>query len=341
MPEIGNVDLASRGLDEAARRVEHSQESGRSSRVNRERGSEHDSEDRFTPSNNQGPQPAAQDPGLFQPSHIEFFSATAIFFLAQFGTSQASQPAASNGSASAAPAPASAVAAPSTTATPGPATNPNVPPTLAPTTPSAAPTNTSVPPTGATTIADAGTPSSQNPLQALNDVLAKLGLGTTAIQVFDQIARFIQSFSQAAFAALVSQLQALAQQATNGTAPAQGTLHMEEIGIRFAALEAQGSPGTSPSSTPSSSPSSSSDTTTGASANQGAQGTQGTQAVQGTQASQGPQGVQSTSGDTQILYFSLRIEEVNITFANNAGQSVQVQAQAPQQTGSTNPPSAA
>ena len=342
MQEIGNVDLASHGLDEAARRVEKDQESTRSSRVPRERESEHDSEDRFTPSNNQGPQPAAQDPGLFQPSYIEFFSATAIFFLAQFGTSQASQPAASNSSASAAPAPASTAAAPSATVIPGSATNPNVPPTFSPPAPSPVPTTTSGSPAGATTIPVAATPTSQNPLQPLNDALTKLGLNSDAIKVFDQIASFIQSFSPDAFAALVNQLQALAQQATNGTASAQGKFQMEELAIRFAAIEAQGSSSTSPSSTPSSSPSSSSSNgTSGTSANQGTQGAQGAQGVQGTPGSQGPQGVQSASGDTQILFFSLRIEEVNITFANNAGQSVQVQAQAPPQTGSTNPPSAA
>jgi ubiquinone biosynthesis protein UbiJ len=338
MQEIGNVDLASRRLDEAARRVETDQEPARSSRVNRERQSEHDSEDRFTPSNNQGPQAAAQDPGLFQPSHVEFFSVTAIFFLAQFGTSQASQPAASNSSASGAPVPASAAPAPSATVTPGPATNPNVPPTLAPTAPSPAPTNTSGSPAGATTLPVATTPTSQDPLQALNDALSQLHLSPEAVQVFDQIASLIKSFSEAAFTALVSQLQALAQQATNGTTAAQGKLQMEELAIRFAALEEQGSPSTSPSSSPSSG---SSNSTSGTSASQGTQATQGTQSVQGTQASQGPQGVQSTGGDTQILYFSLRIEEVNITLSNGAGQSVQLQAQAPPQTPGTNPPSAA
>ena len=340
MPEIGNVDLASRWLDGAARRVESDQESARSSRVPREQRSEHDSEDRFTPSNNQGTQPAAQDPGLFQPSHIQFFSATAIFFLAQFGTSQASQPAASTSSASAAPAPASAsatpsaAAAPSTTATPGSATNPNVPPTFSPTTPSPAPPNTSAPSAGATTIPVAVTPTSQDPLQPLNDALTNLGLSSDAIKLFDQIASFIQSFSPDGFAALVSQLQALAQQATNGTASAQGKLQMEELAIRFAAVEAQASSSSIPSTSPSSS---SSNATSGTSANQGTQGTQGTQGVQGTP---GSQGVQSTSGDAQVLFFSLRIEEVNITFANSAGQPVQVQAQAPPQTGSTNTPSA-
>ncbi len=335
MQEIGNVDLASRWLEGAARRVENDQESTRSSRVPRERENDHYSEDRFTPSKNQGPQPAAQDPGLFQPSHIEFFSATAIFFLAQFGTSQASQPAASNSSASAAPAPAATVA-------PGPATAPNVPPTLAATTPSSAPTNTSGPLAGATTIPVAVMPSNQDPLQALNDALTKLGLSNEAIQAFDQIASFLQSFSQAAFTALVSQLQALAQQATNGPSPAQGKLQMEELGFRFTAIEAQGSSSSSPSTSSSSGTSSSSSNgTSGTSANQGTQGTPGTQGVQGTPGSQVPQGVQSTSGNTQILFFSLRIEEVNITFANGAGQPVQVQAQVPPQNSSTNAPSAA
>jgi hypothetical protein len=341
MPELGNVDLASRSHDESAQRVENNQNSTGSSRVHRGRESEHDSEDRFTPSNNQGPQPVAQDPGLFQPSHIEFFSATAIFFLAQFGTSQASQPAPSNPSASAAPAPASAATAPSATVTPGPATDPNVPSSLPPTTPSPAPTTTSGSPAGATTLPVAATPTSQDPLQALNDALTKLGLSKEAMQVFDQIASFIQSFSPSAFAALVNQLQALAQQATNGPTPAQGKLQMEEFAIRFAALEVQGSSSSSPNSSPSTSPSSSSSNDTSAtSANQGTQGTQGPTGTQGTQGSQGPQAVQSTSGDAQILFFSLRIEEVNITFANGAGQSVQVQAQAPPQAGNTNPPSA-
>ena len=333
MHEVGNVDLASRWHDGAAQRVENDKESTRSSRVHQERESEHGSEDRFTRSNSEGTRPAAQDAGLFQPSHIEFFSATAIFFLAQFGTSQASQPAASNSSASAEPASGSAAATPSATVAPGSATDPNVPPTFSPTTPSPAPTNPSGSPAGAITITDAGTPRSQDPLQALNDALTKLGLSKEAIQAFDQIASFIQSFSQAAFTALVSQLQALAQQATNATAPAQGKLQLEELAIRFAALEAQGSPSSSPSS-------SSNNGTSGTSATQGTSGTLGTPLTQGTQGSQGPQGVQSTSGEAQILVFSLRIEEVNITLSNDAGQSVQVQAQAPPQTGSTNAPSA-
>jgi len=142
-----------------------------------------------------------------------------------------------------------------------------------------------------------------------------LGLSKEAIQVFDQIASFIQSFSHAAFAALVNQLQALAQQATNGTSPAQGNLQMEELAIRFTGIEAQGSPNSS--------------STNGASGTSANQGTQGTPVVQ------------SNSGTTQISVFSLRIEEVKITLSNDAGQSVQGQAQAPPQTSNTSAPSAA
>jgi hypothetical protein len=162
----------------------------------------------------------------------------------------------------------------------------------------------------------------------LNEALTKLGLGK-AIPLFDQIASILQSFSPSAFAALVNQLQALAQQPTNATTPAQGKLQLQELAIRFAAVEAQGSPSTSPSSNPSGS---SSNGTSGTSANQGTQGTQGPQTTQG---------VQSTGGTTQISVFSLQIEEVKITFANDAGQPVQVQAQTPPQTGATNTPSLA
>jgi hypothetical protein len=159
----------------------------------------------------------------------------------------------------------------------------------------------------------------------LDEALKNLGLSQEARQLFDQIAGILQSFSPSAFAALVNQLQALAQQPTNATTPAQGKLQLQELAIRFAAVEAQGSPSTSPSG-------SSSNGTSGTSANQGTQGTQGPQTTQG---------VQSTGGTTQISVFSLQIEEVKITFANDAGLPVQVQAQTPPQTGATNTPSLA
>ena len=58
----------------------------------------------------------------------------------------------------------------------------------------------------------------QEQIQALNASLPALGLSKVEIQEIDSIATQIQNFNPAAYAALVNQFEALAQQATQQNA---------------------------------------------------------------------------------------------------------------------------
>jgi hypothetical protein len=147
----------------------------------------------------------------------------------------------------------------------------------------------------------------QNELQALNAALPALGLTNNEIREIDRIATLIKNFNPAAYADLVRQFEALAQQASQQGA-ANGTT-------------ASGSQGTAGS---------------GSNSNQGGFQVQEILIhftdVQGTftrtATSGGGQG--TSTNQTQFDAASLQVERVRFTLTSGSGQTVQVQA--PQQT---------
>lgn len=201
----------------------------RHSRVDADHDGDRGEGDRFTSSSQAGSGQDAQDAGLFTVSSVSFFSAAATFFLTQTSPSSAGQastattsaPSASSNSAASTGAPVtpavqSTTAAPATTADSA-ATSTAVTSVTQPTTSASV---SSAPTVSSSTAAPAADSNTQNPLQALNNSLAALGLNQQEIQAFDQIASFIQAVSPAAFADLVNGLQALAQQVTQAAATA-------------------------------------------------------------------------------------------------------------------------
>ena len=186
--------------------------------------------DRFTSSSQRAFGQDAEDAGLFSVSSVSFFSAAATFFLAQTSPSSASQASTASAAATSASvnpttsaaAPAASVTPPTTTAPAASATSDAAAPTTTQVThvtqPAVAVPASSAPTTSGSTAAQNSDSNSQNPLQALNNSLAALGLNQQEIQAFDQIASFIQAVSPTAFADLVNGLQTLAQQVTQAAA---------------------------------------------------------------------------------------------------------------------------
>src|SRR5208282_1040524 len=194
---------------------------------------DHGGGDRFTSSNGQGQGSSAQDAGLFTVQQVEMFSAAAVFVLAQPSSSSSGAGTSSNAAGATDPQTGSASAD------------------------AAAPASSS---TAAGGSGDANGPAA---LQGLNSALATLGMNQQEIQAFDQVASLIQTLSPAAFSALVSQFQVLAQdltqaggtasnvqdQGTNGNgsaaaAPAgnstpSGGVQVEDVVVRFSEVSVQ------------------------------------------------------------------------------------------------------
>ncbi len=161
-------------------------------------------EDTFTPSGqSNSAQATAQDAGIFQVSPGALTAATANILIEQ---------AASNGTPNGSPA---QIASGTTTNAgnpqPGAATNSNAP---------ANPGQLFAPdPAGQPPAAKAvPTTNVQEKVLSLNASLPALGLSKVEIQEIDNIATQIQNFNPAAYAALVNQFEALAQQATQQNA---------------------------------------------------------------------------------------------------------------------------
>jgi hypothetical protein len=138
--------------------------------------------------------------------------------------------------------------------------------------------------------------STQNQLLALDSALAALGLNDSQLAQIDRIARLIQVFNPLAFTSLVYQLEALAQ-----------------------ANASQSGPGaTAPGAT-----------TANPSQTNGAGGFQIQELVikfSGVQESitQTGTSTQGSNSNVQLSAFNLQVEEVNLTLANPAGQSLHV-----------------
>lgn len=143
--------------------------------------------------------------------------------------------------------------------------------------------------------------STQNQLLALNSALAALGLNDSQLAQIDRIASLIQVFNPLAFTSLVYQLEALAQ--ANASQSGAGAT-------------APGATIANPSQT------------------NGAGGFQIQDLIikfSGVQESitQAGTGTQGSNSKVQLSVFNLQVEEVNLTLANPAGQSLQVTAPQP------------
>ncbi len=210
----------------------------RHSRVDADHDGDHGQGDRFTSSRQAGSGQDAEDAGLFTVSSVAFFSAAATFFLAQTSPSSGQASTATASATSASPNSTASTGAPvtpvvqSTTAAPATGASSDATPTSTQVTPTQVTPVTqpvtvvavpSTPTVSGSTAVPATDSNNQNPLQALNNSLAALGLSQQEIQAFDQIASFIQAVSPAAFADLVSGLQALAQQVTQAATAAAPT----------------------------------------------------------------------------------------------------------------------
>lgn len=191
-------------------------------------------EDTFTPSNqNNSPQGAAQEAGLFQVSQSALFAATAGSLASQTTHLQTNQ--------SPDPAQIAPVAAINTSAAlPIPSANINGP-SIATSQIFAAPSVQTAP--GANT---------QDQIQAFNDALAALGLSNNDIQKLDQIASLVNVFSPTAFSDLIGQFQALAKQAAqlstaNTSAQSSATpggYQVQGLSIQFAGPRPSSNAGT-------------------------------------------------------------------------------------------------
>jgi len=223
----------------------------------------------------------------------------------------------------------------------------------------------STPTVGGSTTAPTADSNSQNPLQALNNSLAALGMNQQEIQAFDQIASFIQAVSPAAFADLVSGLHALAQEVTQAAAAAAAPSTQSDS--TAAAPSSTGSASDSASTSASAVPAASTGTTsTGTASAASASNTSAAPAasaapasssgvqieelvvqfsevqVQGTvnspatgsQGSNATFGTQGTTASNSFEFdaFKLQVEEVTLTVPASASQPAQ--AQTPNQTAS-------
>ena len=300
--------------------------------------------DRFTSSSQAGAGQDAHDAGLFTVSSVSFFSAAATFFLAQTSPSSAGQASTattsvtspSSSSASLTSAPVSPVVqsttGPVTTATSDPTSPTSDEVTVTPVTqPATVVTPSSTPTVSGSTAAPTAGPNGQSPLQALNNSLAALGLNQQEIQAFDQIASFIQAVSPAAFADLVSGLQALAQQVTQAAATAVPSSGTTSTGTASAASASNTSAAPAASATPASSSGVQieelvvqfSEVQVQGTVNSPATGSQGSNATSGTQGT-------TASNSFEFDAFKLQFEEVTLTVPASASQPGQTQT--PNQT---------
>ena len=321
------INLAERLLNNAADQPVEANSSLRQSKQNSRAKSDARVEDQFTPSS-----ASQHDAGLFQVRQISIFSAAAEFFLSQTAQSQANPDAAS-------PTVAVNAAATPVVAQPAPAPDQNASQALvaaATAQPTAAhiqsraqtfvaansfnfaqfsvlssastartatvPVTLATAPGAATANATAN--STQGQLLALNTALQALGLNSSQLAQVDQVATLIKDFNPVAFTSLVFQLEALAQaNAQTGAAansPVSGT----------------------------SAPVAKAGTTAGTNNQGGFQIQELVIKFSGVQESfsQTGSGAQGGNSSVQLSAFNLQVEEVNLTLANQAGQSLQVTA---------------
>lgn len=307
------VNLAERLLNNSSGRAVESDSTSKQAKPATHVKPESNTGDKFTPSAK-----SQQDAGLFQVRQSNFFSAAADFLLAQTPPSQTN----------AAPAP------PATQPAAAPPQNP--PQTIAAnpivaaqfsavnTAPTTAAPDATASKAAAPAAATAATPanSTQSQLLALNSALYALGLNNAQLAQIDQIASLIQVFNPVAFTSLVYQLEALAQASS------------QQVAAPLASGSATGTP-----AAPNNANSPVAGTSTPSAASGNSSSTNGGFQIQelvikfsGIQESlaQASGGTQGSNTSAQLSAFNFQVEEVNLTLANQAGQSLQVTA--PQST---------
>ena len=252
----------------------------------RAQSAQNDDGDQFTPSTHN----PGQDAGLFRVSNISLFSAAADFVFEQ----PAAQPtSATNGSDNTSQ---NAAANENGAEATNVAANTNAVPVS--TAAAAAPAPLAIANTGVNTANDVTAE-----LQNLNSTLTSLGLSQAEINVVDRIAQVVKDFNPQAFNDLINQLQTLAQ--------ANSAQNAAQNGAQSATQTAENSAQAA----------SNSDAQTGGFSIQELSikfaGVEGT-----TQLSKNGK----SAGAVEFSAYNLQVEEVQITFANGAGQTTQVQA---------------
>lgn len=307
------INLAERLLNNSSGQTVDANADSRQSKQASRVGSDAVHRDQFTPSSaNQ------QDAGLFKVNQISLFSAAADFLLAQTLPSQANPgvaPALAPGNAAPAPPAARPILAPPL----NPPQTINANPIVTARFPAANAPPTAAAPAVTTTATPAN--SAQSQLLALNSALYALGLNDSQLAQIDQIASLIQVFNPLAFTSLVYQLEALAQANTQQSA---------------APLTNTAATGTPPSTATTTNTPAAVAPATGTTAGN-ASGTNNAGSFQirelvikfsGVQESftQTGSGAPGGNSNVQLSAFNLQVEEVNLTLANQGGQSLQVTA---------------
>jgi hypothetical protein len=285
----------------AERLLNQTQENDASAQSNakhavRAQSAQNDDGDQFTPSTHN----PGQDAGLFRVSNISLFSAAADFVFEQPAAQPTSATNVSDNTSQNAAANENGAGATNVAA------NTNAVPVAS------AAAAVAVPAAIANSAANAANDVTAE-LQNLNSTLASLGLSQAEINVVDRIAQVVRDFNPQAFNDLINQLQTLAQ--------ANSEQNAAQNGAQFATQTAENS--------------------AQAASNSNAQnggfsiqelsikfaGVEGT-----TQLSKNGK----SAGAVEFSAYNLQVEEVQITFANGAGQTTQVQApQTPAAAGQT------
>jgi len=314
------INLAERLLTNSSEQSTDTNSGSRQSKQAARVESDANGRDRFTPS-----APAQQDAGLFQVKQFSFFSAAAEFLLSQTLQPQAN-PVATSPAVPANATGSPVVVQPTTALAQDPAgTSVAATPIVAARFPAA----NSAPIVAAPAAASVTANSTQSQLLALNTALAALGLNASQLaQVdlnasqlaqVDQIAKLIQDFNPAAFASLLYQLEALAHVSAQPAAAPPTSTTAQSATSANATVAGTSAAGTTTG------------ITSGTNTAGGFQLQELVIKFSGIQESftQTGSGAQGGNSNFQLSAFNLQVEEVNLTLANEAGQSLQVTAPPP------------
>jgi len=304
------INLAERLLTNSSEQSTDTNSGSRQSKQAARVESDANGRDRFTPS-----APAQQDAGLFQVKQFSFFSAAAEFLLSQTLQPQAN-PVATSPAVPANATGSPVVVQPTTALAQDPAgTSVAATPIVAARFPAA----NSAPIVAAPAAASVTANSTQSQLLALNTALAALGLNASQLAQVDQIAKLIQDFNPAAFASLLYQLEALAHVSAQPAAAPPTSTAAQSATSANATVAGTSAAGTTTG------------ITSGTNTAGGFQLQELVIKFSGIQESftQTGSGAQGGNSNFQLSAFNLQVEEVNLTLANEAGQSLQVTAPPP------------
>lgn len=304
------INLAERLLTNSSEQSTDTNSGSRQSKQAARVESDANGRDRFTPS-----APAQQDAGLFQVKQFSFFSAAAEFLLSQTLQPQAN-PVATSPAVPANATGSPVVVQPTTALAQDPAgTSVAATPIVAARFPAA----NSAPIVAAPAAASVTANSTQSQLLALNTALAALGLNASQLAQVDQIAKLIQDFNPAAFASLLYQLEALAHVSAQPAAAPPTSTTAQSATSANATVAGTSAAGTTTG------------ITSGTNTAGGFQLQELVIKFSGIQESftQTGSGAQGGNSNFQLSAFNLQVEEVNLTLANEAGQSLQVTAPPP------------